>query len=100
MIEIEITGIRKDNGNHENPYEAVSHYRWIQHSTGKSDISTRQKVVEWLEVGINGSTVSAYVHKVDPRADCFVNVSARSTKFLQSEADNTNANNILKLPEC
>ena len=29
MAEIEITGIRKDNGNHENPYEAVEFYRWV-----------------------------------------------------------------------
>ena len=53
MAEIEITGIRKDNGNHENPFEAVSHYRWIQHSTGKGSISPRQTVVSWAEDGID-----------------------------------------------
>ena len=48
MIEIEITGIRKDNGNHENPYEAVEAYRWVQHSNGKGGITNRQTVVDWM----------------------------------------------------
>ena len=94
MAEIEITGIRKDNGNHENPFEAVSHYRWIQHSTGKGRISPRQTVVSWAEDGID-----AYVERVKPRAYCFVNTSRNGTKFLQTKPDATEENNLLKLPE-
>ncbi len=93
MAEIEITGIRKDNGNHENPFEAVSHYRWVQHSSGKGDISPREKVVGWVEGGIN-----AYVERVKPRAYCFVNTSRNGTKFLQTKPDATEENNLLKLP--
>lgn len=94
MAEIEITGIRKDNGIHENPFEAVSHYRWVQHSTGKGDISPRQAVVGWVEDGIN-----AYIERVKPRAYCFVNTSRNGTKFLQTKPDATEENNLLKLPE-
>lgn len=94
MAEIEITGIRKDNGNHENPFEAVSHYRCIQHSTGKGSISPRQTVVSWAEDGID-----AYVERVKPRAYCFVNTSRNGTKFLQTKPDATEENNLLKLPE-
>ena len=94
MAEFEITGIRKDNGNHNNPHEAVTHYRWIQHGTGKGTISTRQEVVEWVEDGID-----AYVERVRPRAYCFVNISRSGTKFLQTYPDATEENNLLKLPE-
>jgi hypothetical protein len=94
MAEIEITGIRKDNGNHENPHEAATHYRWAQHSSGKGGINSRQEVVKWVEDGIN-----AYVERVHPRAYCFVNTSRNGTKFLQTHPDATEENNLLKLPE-
>lgn len=100
MAQIEITGIRKDNGNHENPHEAVEYYRWIQHGTDNAGITRRETVVDWLERGVNGVVVTAFVNKVNPKADCFVNVSGRGIKFLQSRADSTSDNNLLKLPEC
>lgn len=100
MAEIEITGIRKDNGNHENPYEAVEAYRWVQHSSGKGDITNRQTVVNWLDNGINGAPVVAYVQQTSPRADCYVNQSVRGTRFLQTRPDATESNNLLRLPEC
>jgi Protein of unknown function (DUF3892) len=98
-VEIEITGIRKDNGDHDNPYEAVEAYRWTQHSTGKGATTDRQTVVGWLDNGINGSKVTAYVQQDTPRADCFVNESAHGTRFLQTRPDATEANNLLRLPE-
>lgn len=100
MAEIEITGIRKDNGNHENPYEAVEAYRWIQHSTGKGALTPRQTVVGWLDNGVDGFAVTAYVQRVNPRAECFVNQSAHGTRFLQTRPDATQGNNLLQLPEC
>ena len=100
MVEIEITGIRKDNGNHDNPFEAVEYYRWVQHGTDRSGITPRQTVVEWLDNGVNGTQVKAYVQRVQPRAYCYVNQSARGTRFLQTRPDATEANNLLWLPEC
>lgn len=99
MIDLEITGIRKDNGNHDNPHEAVTHYRWVD-STGKSAITSRPTVVGWLDNGINGQSVTAYVNRVNPKAYCFVNESAAGTRFLQTRPDATPENNLLKLPEC
>ncbi len=94
MIQLEITGIRKDNGNHYNPYEAVTHYRWVQHGTGRGAISTRQEMVKLMESGVN-----TYVERVRPRAYCFVNISRSGTKFLQTHPDGTEENNLLRLPE-
>lgn len=94
MAEIEITGIRKDNGNHDNPHEAVTHYRWVQHETGKGAISPRGTVVGWVDDG-----TKAYVERVLPRAYCYVNTSKNGTRFLQTRPDKTDENNLLKLPE-
>jgi len=100
MAEIEVTGIRKDHGNHQNPHEAATHYRWVEHSSNKSDITLRQTVVGWLENSINGERITAYVNRVSPRVACYVNKSAVGTKFLETTADSTSQNNLLNLPEC
>ena len=100
MIEIEITGIRKDNGNHDNPYQAVEAYRWVERTTGKTSLTSRQTVVGWLSNGINGTEVHAYVEQVQPHAYCYVNQSLSGTRFLQTRADAISGNNLLGLPEC
>ncbi|HEX3568410.1 MAG TPA: DUF3892 domain-containing protein [Candidatus Saccharimonadales bacterium] len=100
MAEIKITGIRKDNGNHDDPYEAVEAYRWLEPGTNNGDITARAVVVGWLDHGINGVKVKAYVHNVDPKVYCFVNESKRGTRFLQTHSDATERNNLLRLPEC
>lgn len=103
MTEIEIIAIRKDNGNHDNPHEAVTHYKWVQYdSSGKISkhaIEPRQTVVGYLK-GSLGFEVRAFVERVRPRAYCYVNKSAHGTEFLQTHADSTDQNNLLKLPEC
>lgn len=103
MTEIEIIAIRKDNGNHDNPFEAATHYQWVQYdeqgNITKKVISERVKVVSYLQ-GNLGFEVKAYVERVKPRAYCFVNTSAGGTKFLQTRPDATDQNNLLKLPEC
>lgn len=102
MTQIKITGIKKDNGNHDNPHEAVTHYRWESYDNNgnvtKSGLAPRQDVVGWLE-GSLGFKVDAYVERVAPRAYCYVNISRYGTKFLQTHADATDQNNLLKLPE-
>ena len=92
---IKINCINKDNGNHENPYEAISHYGWVEDVTGKSDVTARSTVVGWVESGTR-----AYVSSYEGVVDCFVNRSPRGTKFLQTNADSRSSNNLLNLPEC
>jgi hypothetical protein len=93
MAEFEITGIRKDNGNHHNPNEAISHYRWFQDSTQKGGITERPQVVSWVKTGIN-----AYVERVRPRAYVTVKKSSSGLEFLQTNSDSTEENNLLQLP--
>lgn len=92
---VRITGVRKDNGNHDNPHEAASHYRWLDERTNETGILDRASVVAWVERGNR-----AYVRDTSGTVDCYVNTSRAGIKFLQTRADNRWTDNLLSLPEC
>ena len=94
MSEREITCINKDDGNHLNRYEAVTHYGWRDESgqTGRSD---RETMVEWVDKGNR-----AYVKGSGTKVYCMVVTNSRGTKFLQTYADGKETNNLLYLGEC
>lgn len=94
-MSVRIVAIRKDNGNHHNPNEAVSHYQWLDENTLESKIASRQEMVSWIE---NGG--EAYVRSTQGTVYCFVNRSVAGTKFLQTRSDGQPTNNLLDLPEC
>lgn len=92
---VRIIAIRKDRGNHYNPHEAISHYKWLNEQTGASNIADRPSMVKWIEDGGR-----AYVSSTEGTVDCYVNRSAAGTKFLETHADYRSSNNLLNLPEC
>jgi hypothetical protein len=94
-MSVRIIAIRKDGGNHYNPYEAVSHYQWINEQTRQSRINDRPSMVDWVEKGGR-----AYVSSQEGAVDCYVNHSSTGTKFLETHADKRSSNNLLNLPEC
>ncbi|HEU4966421.1 MAG TPA: DUF3892 domain-containing protein [Candidatus Saccharimonadales bacterium] len=94
---LRITGIRKDNGNHNNPHEAVTDYRWENDADGSTGISSRMDMVNWLESNQNNE---AYVRDMRGKVYCYVNTNRYGTKFLQTYADNRWTDNLLSLPEC
>ncbi len=95
MSTVRITCINKDNGNHDNPNEAISDYGWLNESTGKYGKTNRKSMVEWLEDGNK-----AYVKQEEKIAYCDVRESKAGTKFLQTYSDNYYNNNLLSLVEC
>jgi hypothetical protein len=92
---VKIIAIRKDHGNHYDPHEAVSDYKWLDEHTGESKIADRQSMVAWVEQGGR-----AYVTSLQGTVDCYVNQSASGTKFLETRADGITSDNLLNLPEC
>ena len=92
---VRIIAIRKDHGNHYNPHEAVSHYKWLNEQSGESKIADRPSMVAWVERGNR-----AYVSDNRGTVDCQVNTSVHGTKFLQTYADRRWTDNLLSLPEC
>lgn len=97
-IELEITRIKKDNGDHYDPYEAVEAYEWYQPSSSLRGVASREKMVSWLDNGYKGQKVVAYVEQVKPRAYCYVNQHGNGPRFLQTRADAVKGNNLLELP--
>lgn len=92
---VRIVAVRKDGGNHYNPHEAISYYKWLNEQTGESQITDRPTMVDWVERG-----GSAYVSSAEGTVYCYVNRSSAGTKFLQTNADDRSSNNLLNLPGC
>lgn len=93
---VRITCIKKDDGNHQNPHEGITHYGWFNESTNERGIGTRAGMVNFLEKG-GEAYVKDYYGNI---AYCFVNESANGIKFLQTHSDKTPTDNLLELPEC
>lgn len=91
---VRIVAIRKSGGNHYNPHEAISHYKWINEQTNESGVTDRATMVQWVEQGNR-----AYVTSSEGTVYCYVNQSPTGTKFLQTNADDRSSNNLLNLPE-
>lgn len=94
MAELRIRCINKDNGDHANPHEAITHYGWLENGvTQKED---RQTMVNRVKNGL-----IAYVENSEgKRADCNVRTSSNGTEFLQTHSDGYYNDNLLSLKEC
>jgi len=93
-----IVCIKKDNGNHSNPHEAVSSYGWIDENSSedKASVTPRQIMVDWVKQGNK-----AYVKDSSGNvAYCGVRTSSAGTEFLQTHADGKYTDNLLNLREC
>lgn len=97
MSELRIRCINKDNGNHDNPHEAISKYGWINEANGNNDVSTRQTMISWLRKESNKAFVKDNSGNI---AYCGIRKSIRGTEFLQTYSDGYYNDNLLSLPEC
>lgn len=93
---VRITCINKANGQHENPYVAISHLRWVADGTGQTGTSTREEMYAFV-VNTNGE---AYVSNGLTRARLIGAVSPRGTRYVKTVANSTERDNLLELPEC
>jgi hypothetical protein len=93
-MEIQITCINKDNGNHANKHEGISRFGWTTGS--QSGYFNRPEMVSWLE---RGNT--AFVRSGISKTYCYVRISPSTRlKFVQTVANNTPTDNLLNLLEC
>jgi hypothetical protein len=93
---IRVTCIKKSGGYHENPHEAISTFGWIEDGTENTGQTDREAMWNWVTAGGH-----AYVKDAQGNvARVYAKTNSRGTHFLQTEADGTPADNLLKLPEC
>lgn len=93
---VRITCIRKSGGYHENPYVAISSLQWKNEATGATGESTRLEMYNFV-VNKKGE---AYVQSGQSKAYLMGATSGAGTKYVKTEANNTEKDNLLKLPEC
>ena len=91
-----IIAIRKDGGNHYNPNEAISDYKYIDQTDGNIYFQNRGGFVKWIELGNAAFVTDKSTYR---NVYCYVNESSQGTKFLQTYSDGTYTNNLLELPE-
>ena len=92
----EITCIRKSD--RQNPHERITHVGGNKGAkdTGGVWMITQEKAIE----GIENYTWSFYVTHGIKRANVIVAISRFGHKYLKTEADGEQPNNLLSLPEC
>ncbi len=95
-MSVRITCINKDNGNHNNPHEAITNFGWLNESNNENGNAPMNEMVQYLEKG-NNAYVKDYYGNV---AYCIVRISQNGNKFIQTIKDQTYADNLLNLPEC
>jgi hypothetical protein len=96
-MSIRITCIKKDNGYHENPHVAISELGWVEDGTNETGRSTRIRIYDWIK---NEGGVAYVTDSIGDKAYVTTAISASGTKYVKTIADNTTADNLLKLPEC
>lgn len=93
---IEITCINKANGDHENPYIAISVLGWINVSTKQSGKSSRIEMYDWV---FKGGQAFVSDHKGN-KAFLITAISPKGTKYVKTTPDSIISDNLLKLAEC
>jgi len=94
---VQVTCIKKDHGNHENPYVAIESLGWVDPADGRRGQSTREEMYDWV-VNKNGF---AYVQDIfGNRAKLIGATSPRGNHYVKTVADETKTDNLLKLNEC
>lgn len=96
-MSVRITCIKKDGGNHENPFVAISSLSWINEETNDTGSSTREQMYEFVEVSKGIAYVKDYLGN---KANLQGKISEKGTKYVKTYADNVTSDNLLKLPEC
>lgn len=94
---VQITCIKKDNGNHENPYVAISELGWINNSTGETGRATRLQMYDFV---LNSANLAFVRDRNGNNARVIPAKTTLGTKYVKTVADRTTTDNLLSLPEC
>jgi hypothetical protein len=94
---VKITCIKKANGDHENPFVAISRMSWINESTNETGNHSREDIYDFV-VNKGGE---AYVKDASGnKAKLVGRTTSKGTKYVKTVADDVKSDNLLKLPEC
>ena len=96
VMSVRITCIKKAAGYHEDPHVAISELGWTNEQTGESNRTGRLEMYRWVKEG-----GQAYVRdSAGNVAYLIAKVSRNGNPYVQTAADGTPTDNLLKLVEC
>jgi len=95
-VSFRIICIRKDNGDHENPYVAITNLRWQDENNGSTGDSSREQMYDW----VHGGGVAVVIDGAGNRAQLEALLTARGTKYVRTRPAHSKTDNLLELPEC
>jgi len=95
-MSVRITCINKAGGYHDDPHVAIEYLGWTNEDSGKQGKSTRLEIYNWLKEGGEAYVKDHYGYK----AYLVPKISRNGNPFVQTLADKTPTDNLLKLPEC
>jgi alanine dehydrogenase len=95
-MSVKITCIKKDNGNHENPYVAITSMNWLNEDNQKLGTSTREQMYDYVKDGHEAYVKDAAGNK----AKLVAKTTDKGTKYVKTVADDVKSDNLLKLKEC
>ena len=96
-MSVRITCINKDNGNHENPHEAIINLGWVNEKTGASGKTSRVGMYNWIKEKGGQAYVSGPNGSVSTLGTA---VTSKGTKYVRTYANGVWNDNLLSLPEC
>ncbi len=96
-MSVRITCIKKDNGNHENPYVAIESFGWLNEQNQSSGESTREVMYDWI---VNKDGVAYVRDAAGNVAFVYGATSARGNHYLRTRKDDVWTDNLLRLREC
>jgi len=93
---VRITCIKKDNGYHFDPHEAITLFGWLNEATDVYDSSTLPQMIAFVEAGNKAYVKDRYGHI----AYLEVMRSYAGNKYLRTVPDGRMSDNLLTLAEC
>jgi len=95
-MSVKITCIKKDDGNHENPYVAIKSMNWLNEADQKNGTSTRVEMYDFVKDGGEAYVKDAAGNK----AKLVARTTDKGTKYVKTVADDVKSDNLLELKEC
>lgn len=96
-MEIRITSIQTDENIHENPYVAISHFRWLNENNDNTGTVSRVALYNW----ISENDGVAYIKDDNGnKIKLLAELSEAGNKYVKTATDNLAFDILLSLVEC
>ncbi|QEC74629.1 DUF3892 domain-containing protein [Mucilaginibacter ginsenosidivorax] len=91
-----INCIKKDNGNHENPYVAFKSMNWLNEADQKTGSANRVEMYDFVKDGGEDYVKDSAGNK----AKLVAKTTDKGTKYVKTVADDVKSDNLLNFKEC